>query len=205
MDDKIWYKDISVLWKKPTELFPFSTVKTDEERINSIVRSVVLVLIGSFIISREIFIRLLIVSIGFLILTVLYYNSLNKTNEITVIAPEDYVNPLRSPINVVTPHENRKEKYNLLNVSTRRKVMHNAGKNNVENILNDIHGTMGTYNMVEPDKDYKYFNYKLHYDATKGSILKNNKSGDAIYGGRKHETHIKYLKNIYNQIKPSKL
>lgn len=190
-EDKIWYNDPSVLWKKPTEVFPlgFNNTWSKERKINSIIRTSIYGLAGVFVLSRQMFVRALLIIIAIVIITLIYYESEKnpKTEEEVVIIPKD----------------EGLHMYNLR--ESDRKDYTDTSNNNISDILHDIQGTFKVQEMVEPNKEYKYFNNQLHRDQTLYSLYRKNKTGKTIYGGQKHETHIKALKDVYNDYAPTRL
>lgn len=105
----IWYNNIPILWENPTQIFPykFSEVSSTEEKINSIIRAIVLALAAAFILKYDIFIRAVIIAIIVIIIMIVYYESLRGNSIIPNLStstkkesftPSDYpYRPTRQP------------------------------------------------------------------------------------------------------------
>lgn len=189
---KIWYNNPSILLTNITEIFPigYSKDKPIEDTLNSLMRLIIAALLGIFILSRDMFIRALIVAIILAIFIVVYYENIKGTEGFRVYSPVSHPNIMESKqkniLESFGPGPGYEPNYNL-NVPQRSLQ---------ESIMSDIKQNYKVN--VNPNQDYKYYNRQLEFDNAKynsykdGSLFynKRNISPDVV------DYNITQIKNI---------
>jgi hypothetical protein len=195
--ERIWYKNPSILLTNISDIFPigYDKNKPIEDVLNSVMRLLILSLLGIFILSRDMFVRALLVVIVLAIFMVVYYENIGEGFNV--------YSPVSHPGRILDKQKNMLEtfkgemkegfgpeyapNYNLMTAPPRSLQ---------DNIMNDI---KNHYKVNEnPNTDYKYYNRQLDYDNAKHDSYKN---GSLFYNKRNIDpTYIDYnitkIKNL---------
>jgi hypothetical protein len=173
--DPIWYNQPSVLWNKPLEVFPlkYSEMTSTEQRINSMVRLAIYLLIAALLLSRRLCWRIFVLVGMFLIGTVFFYENEKRSEPFAV--PYNFSN-------MVQP------KYAQPEIGQSRDLQNS--------ILDDIHNTM--YIEGRPNKDMRFFSNQINREKVHYRLLNENTTpnGD-IFTHTPYSSHMKSINKIF--------
>jgi len=140
----IWYNNPGILIDKPTDIFPinFNTLETKEEKINSITRLAILVLLGSVVFGMKAFLRILVVITIIILLTIIYYER-NKVESFNLRTDDKLTANIAQNIqyrtNVEDPLDRTYKFHKIIEEQNNVRLMHMKGR--MKNIHSPYFGT----------------------------------------------------------------
>ena len=185
-DEKIWYKDFISFAKSPLYIFPFKFINTTNGIFNSVIRALSIISVACLIISIRMFIAAILITLVFMILSVVLTESGYQIEEYTVF--DKYSN-----IPSALSKEKQKEKIYI----EPEKTIYNQQMSTVDSIINDIKGTYSSH--INPNREYDNNYRQMSRQQLKTRLLKNNVTPlGTAFGNRNSQKHIRSIKDIYN-------
>lgn len=175
--DPIWFNKPSILWERPTEIFPFrySELGSLEEKINSVARLVIIMMAMSLILGRGG--KLLILGVSILLSSVFVYETKKRESfRGDLKGTNDVVQRLDRPQFVIPVEE---------------------GMNLHSEIVGDIQQKMKID--TRPNKEYKYFKNQLNREKTQYGFLSQNKTSYGnVFSSPPYSKHLRSINKMFS-------